>query len=192
MSDLENRRRFLRAAAAAGAAWAARGLWEVEDALAWAERQVTAGSALSTTTLTGPEAFALDAMTSRILPSVDGRPGAREAGAVFFIDRALATFNTGQLKLYRKGIADVDRRARRRFKPALGFAALAAAQQDDVLREIEKTPFFATLRFDTIVGTFALPAWNGNREYAGWRMLGVDHQMTYQAPFGTYDAEGAL
>ena len=36
MNDLHNRRAFLRAAAAAGAAWAAADLAQVEEALAWA------------------------------------------------------------------------------------------------------------------------------------------------------------
>ena len=53
----------------------------------------------------------------------------------------------------------------------------------------EKTPFFQTVRFDTIVGTFALPSWGGNRDYAGWHMLGLEHQPRFQAPFGEYDAD---
>ena len=58
-----------------------------------------------------------------------------------------------------------------------------------MLREIEKTPFFQAARFDTIVGTFALPTWGGNRDYAGWHMLGFEHQPRFQAPFGYYDAD---
>ena len=45
------------------------------------------------------------------------------------------------------------------------------------------------MRFDTIVGTFALPSWGGNRDYAGWHLLGLEHQMRFQAPFGYYDAD---
>ncbi len=56
-----------------------------------------------------------------------------------------------------------------------------------MLESIEKTPFFNAVRFDTIVGTFALPTWGGNRDHAGWKMIGLDHQMAYQAPFGYYD-----
>ena len=44
------------------------------------------------------------------------------------------------------------------------------------------------MRFDTLVGTFALPSWGGNRDFAGWRLLGVEHQPFFQAPFGYYDA----
>jgi gluconate 2-dehydrogenase gamma chain len=121
-------------------------------------------------------------MTARILPAVDGRPGAREAGAVYFIDRALATFNSAQKTLYADGIGDLNRRA------GSNFATLTPSRQDELLREIEQTPFFQTVRFDTLIGTFALPSWGGNRDFAGWRLLGVEHQPFFQAPFGHYDA----
>jgi len=45
------------------------------------------------------------------------------------------------------------------------------------------------LRFDTIVGCLALPIWGGNRDYAGWRLVGLDHQPVFQPPFGYYDRE---
>ncbi len=45
------------------------------------------------------------------------------------------------------------------------------------------------LRLDTIVGTFALPAYGGNRDHLGWHMLGLTHQPVYQPPFGYYDAD---
>jgi len=131
----------------------------------------------------------VDALTSRILPSVDGRPGAREAGVLYFIDRALTTFNAGQKKQYADGIADLNRRAARKQKGSASFAALTPGQQDDVLRAIEKTPFFQAVHFDTICGTFALPTWGGNREHAGWRAIGLTHQPAFQPPFGYYDAE---
>ena len=70
-----------------------------------------------------------------------------------------------------------------------GFAALTSGQQDEVIREIEATPFFQAVRLDTIVGTFALPSWVGNRDYMGWHLLGLEHQMAFQAPFGYYDAD---
>jgi gluconate 2-dehydrogenase gamma chain len=188
MSDLQNRRTFLRAAAAAGAAWATADLVHVEEALAWAGHQ--AGKAEGTLgALTKAEADVVDALVSRILPSVDGRPGAHEAGVVYFVDRALASFNAAQKKLYTDGIADLNSRAASVSKGAASFAALTAAQQDEVLRQVDKTPFFEAVRFDTIVGTFALPTYGGNRNYAGWHLLGLDHQPSFQPPFGYYDAD---
>jgi len=187
MDDIQNRRKFLRAAAAASVAWAAADLVQVEEALAWAPRQVETGGAAGGSFLTKAQADVIGALISRILPSVDGRPGAHEAGAVYFIDRALSTFNAGQQKFYAGGIANLNRRAARKWKGT--FALLTPAQQDALLREIEKTRFFQAVRFATIVGTFALPEWGGNRDYMGWHMLGLDHLPRFQAPFGYYDAE---
>jgi len=189
MNDLHNRRAFLRAAAAAGVAWAAADVLQVEDALAWAGQQAASRTAATTTALTKAQADVIDALVSRVIPSVDGRPGAHEAGAAYFIDRALGTFNASQKTLYADGIADLNRRAAAREPGTASFAALPPSVQDEVLREIEQTPFFQAARFDAIVGTFALPSYGGNREYAGWHMLGFEHQPRFQAPFGYYDAD---
>ena len=188
--DLHNRRAFLRAAVAAGAAWTAADLLAVEDALAWAADQTAKpGSGGSFTVLSAADAEAIDALSARIIPAVDGRPGAHEAGVVFFIDKALATFNAGQKKMYADGVQDLNRRAARKWKGSASFATLTPAQQDELLHDIEKSPFFQAARFDTIIGTFALPSWGGNRDYVGWHMLGLDHQPRFQPPFGEYDAE---
>jgi gluconate 2-dehydrogenase gamma chain len=189
MSDLQTRRSFLRAAVAASAAWAAADLVQVEDALAWAAEQTKAAGVGPFTVLTAQQAAVVDGLTSRILPSVDGRSGAHEAGVVYFIDRSLATFNAAQKKLYADGATDLDRRAAAKWKEAAGFAALTPAQQDELLHDIEQTAFFQTARFDTIVGTFALPTFGGNRDFAGWHMLGFEHQPRFQPPFGFYDAD---
>jgi gluconate 2-dehydrogenase gamma chain len=188
MIDLHNRRAFLRAAVAASAAWVVVDLGDVEEALAWAGHQAPNGEP-KVTVLTRAQADVIDAVASRILPSTDGRPGAREAGAVYFIDRSLATFNAAQKKSYADGVNDLNRRAARKWPGTASFAALAPAQQDELLHDIEKTPFFQMARFDTIVGTFALPAWGGNRDYAGWHMLGFEHQPRFQPPFGFYDTD---
>lgn len=201
MSDLQNRRIFLRAAVAAGAAWTVADVIQVEEALAWTAQhnerqqqqhqhaQQAAPARAVTKVLTRAQADALDAMTSRILPSVDGRAGAHEAGVVLFIDRSLATFNADRKPFYVEGVQDLDSRAALVAHEATAtFASLTPAQQDDVLRQIEQTPFFQALRFDTIVGTFALPTYGGNRDYAGWHMLGFEHQPAFTAPFGYYDA----
>jgi len=45
------------------------------------------------------------------------------------------------------------------------------------------------MRFDTIVGTFALPTWGGNTDHRGWQMIGFEHLPRFQAPFGFYDAD---
>jgi len=189
MLDMHNRRAFLRAALTAGAAWATADLIQVEEALAWAHEQgnATAGQA-RLSVLTRAQADAVQAMMSRILPAVDGRPGAVECGALYFLDRALATFNAPQKKVYADGIADLNRRATARQRGAT-FASLPADAQIELLKDIEPGPFFQAVRFDTLVGTFALPTWGGNTSYTGWHMIGFEHQPRFQAPFGYYDAD---
>src|SRR5215472_3298543 len=152
MSDLHSRRAFLQAAAAAGAAWTTADLVGVEDALAWAEGAADGKGEPRLAALTASEASTISAAASRILPSVDGRPGAREAGVVYFIDRSLSTFNVAQKAIYSRGIRDLDARATGKSKAGQGFAGLAPPQQDEILRQIEHTPFFQALRFDTIAG----------------------------------------
>jgi gluconate 2-dehydrogenase gamma chain len=167
MHDVHNRRTFLPAIAAAGTGWATADLSQIDAALAWAARQNTS-SAASTVALTSGQADVVTAAAARILPAVDGRPGAREAGVVYFIDKALSTFNAGQKAMYVEGVDELNRRAAQR-RAGAGFVGLDAAEQEEVLRAIENTPVFAALRFDTIVGTFALPSWGGNRDFAAHR-----------------------
>src|ERR1039458_6981132 len=79
MSDLHYRRAFLRAAAAASSAWVVADIADIEDALAWTSRQVAERKEPEFRILTAVESDVIVAMTSRILPSVNGRSGAREA-----------------------------------------------------------------------------------------------------------------
>ena len=109
MSEFHNRRSFLQLALSAGAAWAVADLSQVEEALAWAAQPHAPGAAArELTVLSALDATVVDAMTSRILPATDGRPGAHEAGVVYFIDRALATFNASQKQLYADGIKELN------------------------------------------------------------------------------------
>jgi hypothetical protein len=58
-----------------------------------------------------------------------------------------------------------------------------------VLTAIEKTDFFELVRLHTIMGFLAKPEYGGNYKRAGWKLIGFEDQMTYQPPFGYYDAE---
>src|SRR5262245_55356019 len=62
--------------------------------------------------LTQQEARLLDAIVARLIPSDASGPGAREANAVRFIDRALAGALSGSREAYRVGLAAFDRYAR--------------------------------------------------------------------------------
>src|SRR5271154_6562479 len=56
----------------------------------------------------------IDAITSQIIPSGDG-PGAHEAGVIYFIDRALSTFDADLREAYRAGMAEVQRKRKEMF-----------------------------------------------------------------------------
>ena len=132
------------------------------------------------------EAREIEAAVERIIPSDDG-PGAREAGVLYFIDGGLATFAKDQQPLFREGLTKLADETRTRFPQAARFSSLTAAQQDEVLHAVEKTPFFEALRLSTIAGMFALPSYGGNRDYVGWKALGMDTAPVFAPPFGYYD-----
>lgn len=131
-------------------------------------------------TLTSVESQTLDAMVSRILPSDENGPGAHEARAVHYIDRALAGPMASEREKYASGlIALNDYTQTTRSKV---FHALSAGEQDEVLAAMEAgeltgypgagVPFFNMVRTHTIEGTFSDPYYGGNRDFIGWDMLG--------------------
>ena len=67
------------------------------------------------------------------------------------------------------------------------LSALTPAQQDEVLKSIERTPFFGVMRFATIAGMFSLPTHGGNKDFAGWKLVGQEPAMEFKSPFSWYD-----
>ena len=129
------------------------------------------------------------AFAAQIIPSDDGAPGAEEAGAVHFVDRALGIpLFAPSAPLIRAGLVDLDARARA-FGSRASFASAPAAEQIAIMRQIEQSPFFTAARTLVVIGTFADPLYGGNTRGVGWTMLGIDHRPTYAAPFGWYDAQ---
>lgn len=141
-------------------------------------------------TFSGTEGEAMAAFARRILPSEDG-PGAEEAGAVHFVDQALASHFADALPLIRSGLADLDERARQAPGDAETFAELSADEQVRIMEEVEDTPFFFMARMFTVMGTFADPRYGGGRGGVGWEILGIDHRPAFEPPFGWYDAAEA-
>ena len=144
------------------------------------------------TVLTPAEARAMRAFAAQIIPSDDGTPGAEDAGAVHFVDRALGMpFFAPRAPVIRAGLADLDVRAQA-VEPRSGeFASLSNAQQIAIMKQIEHHAFFAEARTFVVIGTLADPSYGGNRDGVGWTMMGVDHRPTYAPPFGWYDAGSA-
>ncbi len=188
MSDAKSRRSFIEAAGITGAALLLGDAVRVREALAWAVQRRQAPPPHRYLSLTPGQAADLEAVASRIMPS-DDTPGARDAGVIHFMDRAFTTFAAPQKHIVDKGLADLNRRVRKRWKGTSSFAALAPAQQDEVLHEIERQDFFQGVRQLTLFGMFADPSWGGNQDDAGWKLIGYDHQPLYRPPFGWYDAE---
>jgi gluconate 2-dehydrogenase gamma chain len=134
------------------------------------------------------DAAEIAAIASQILPSDDG-PGAKEAGAIYFIDRALATFDSGQQDLYRRGLIELREKRVELFPRSETVAGLRPEQQIALIRAIEKSEFFEAVRVHTVLGFLGDPSYGGNRGGVGWKHIGFDDRMAWQPPFGYYDAE---
>jgi hypothetical protein len=159
---------------------------EHADHMAHAEESVAAP--VSFATLTAVEAVEVEAIASLIIPSGD-MPGAREAGVVYFIDRALGTFFASELPAFRKGLESFQRDFAAHSSTARTFSTVGSARQVSWLHEVENTPFFNTVRRLTLLGLVALPKYGGNRDKLGWKLLGFEDRHFWQPPFGHYDAE---
>ena len=138
-------------------------------------------------TLDPGRAAAIDALTAQIIPSTDG-PGAREAGVVYFIDRALSTFDSDQRGAYRAGLASLERQRAQLFPHSTNIAGLTAGEQIRLIQAIERSEFFEMLRTHTLLGFLGNPSYGGNRGQVGWKHIGLEDRMTFQPPFGYYDA----
>jgi len=138
-------------------------------------------------TLQAAEAQEFSAIAARIIPS-DDTPGATEAGVIHFIDNVLGTSRREVLGPLREGLASLQDAVRSKHGD-MRFSTLEPQQQDALLRDIEETPFFATMRYLTIAGMFSLPDYGGNRDYSGWKLIGFEHRHVWEPPFGFYDAD---
>ncbi|HEX4195124.1 MAG TPA: gluconate 2-dehydrogenase subunit 3 family protein [Stellaceae bacterium] len=135
------------------------------------------------------DAVAIAALTERIMPDAPGKPGARAAGVANYIDLALAGAYKDQQDYYRAGLTQLDAYCHTQYRR--GFAALTPDQQDQVVGALAAgkadgftwptaQAFFRTVRTHTMEGMFADPVYGGNRDFAGWRLIGFPgSQMQY-------------
>ena len=145
-------------------------------------------------TLTTAEAELLDLIVGRLIPTDGLGPGAREARAVRYIDRALGGALAGSREAYRAGLAAFDRYCRQsRGRP---FAELSATEQDSVLSDVESgaatgpeagfagnsAQFFSMVLNHTRQGTFGDPYYGGNANFVGWDLLGYPGVRTVVTP----------
>src|SRR5712692_441009 len=152
---------------------------------------------------TPEQAAEVEAITARIIPT-DDMPGAREAGVVYFIDRALTTFASDDQKTYKEGLLQLQARVRELFPAVERFSAATPEQQDEVLHSLDEHSaaparpfrprpdgqnFFDILRQHTIAGFLIDPDAGGKREGVGWKVIGREREHIFKPPFGYYDKD---
>ena len=139
-----------------------------------------AGSATAEAARTGHffSAFELATLTAaceRILPR-DDEPGATDLGVPNYIDRMLThEIMVNWREPLRRGLADLEAHAKQ--NAGASFTALGDAAQDELMAEMETstrgpTGFFTRLLHLTFEGAFGDPRHGGNRDGAGWKLLG--------------------
>ena len=164
---LVSRREVLKRVGVAGAAAAVP-----IDAIAQATREPFE-------TLTAAEGATLEAIVARLIPTDANGPGATEARAARYIDRALGGFLASSLPTYRAGLAGIETYTR--AAKGMAFTQLSAQEQDAVLADVERNAakdfsgasfFFNVVLSHTIQGTFCDPFYGGNANFVGWDLLG--------------------
>ena len=127
----------------------------------------------------GSAAETLGAIAARLIPTDSNGPGATEARAAQYIDRALGGALASFRETYRAGLAALDRYAQ--SARGSSFARLSAADQDAVLADVERnaaadfqqsSAFFNLVLAHTIQGTFCDPYYGGNANFVGWDLVG--------------------
>ena len=131
------------------------------------------------------EAATLAALCEQIVPT-DETPGAGWANVVKFIDRQLVYHYQDFRVAYRDGLAALDRAARAAHQDS--FGRLPFDTQTALVAQMEKgevpqsdwpaaaqRSFFRMVRDHTMYGYYGDPRHGGNRDFVGWRSLGVPH-----------------
>jgi gluconate 2-dehydrogenase gamma chain len=140
--------------------------------------------------LTAAEMDTVEAVVARLIPSDEHGPGATEARAARYIDRALGGALSASRDAYTAGLAALDRHARASHGAA--FRDLPATAQDSVLRDVEtgaatefgggSAAFFSLLLSHTHQGTFGDPYYGGNANFVGWDLIGYPGVRTMVTP----------
>ena len=186
-----SRRDLLKLAGTAGAAAAAAPASVVPAA---AQRRPPRPAREPLRALTPHEADLLDRIAELMVPSDEQGPGATEAMAVRYIDRALAGALADQRDAYRVGLEALERYARQtRGGP---FLQLTETRQISLLIDVESgtatganvgfaassAQFFALVRGHVMQGTFGDPHYGGNEGFVGWELLGYPGVRTVVTP----------
>jgi gluconate 2-dehydrogenase gamma chain len=137
------------------------------------------------------DARTIEAVAERLMPGAPGKPGATDANVKNYIDLALSGTYSDQQFFYRRGLEQLDAHCVAAYgKP---FRSLSAVQQDETLTTLEHgkstafswptaREFFDTVHKHTLEGMFADPVYGGNKDFAGWILVGFPGaQMQFSA-----------
>ncbi len=132
--------------------------------------------------LTSQQFATLSAITARIFPTDENGPGALEAHAATYIDRALTSHYAYQKDNYTANLSALDAYCKETYQDS--FSALSPDKQDAVLtalegNKLEKTygfvsnaaAFFNLVLEHTQEGMFSDPYYGGNANFIGWDLL---------------------
>lgn len=180
-----SRREFIKSGSSVfGASWLAINMPLIVSASETAAKNKASGAGFKNISI--EESVELSALVNQIIPP-DETPGASEIGVVYYIDAALGGFQSAEASMLRLGLEEIQKKTKAAYPDINLFSELSIEQQTKVLKSIEDTPMFETLHFMTLCGMFCLPSYAGNRENAGWDLIGFDHRHAWQPPFGYYD-----
>lgn len=134
---------------------------------------------------TEPEAALLIEICEQLIPR-DDAPGATETGAIHYIDRQLCGVFAPHRQTYRRGLESFRQTCLQEYRKP--FPELTAAGKYEALRALEtdQAPkslwgdpsapaFFNLVLAHTMQSFYGSPRHGGNRDYASYRMLGLDY-----------------
>ena len=136
-------------------------------------------------TFTPEEARLVEAVSEQIVPA-DHDPGAKEARVVVYIDRQLDGPLKRHAEKFRAGLGFLQQTCRMEHSKL--FEELSWPEQTRILEKLEgdKAPkgiwtspsareFFNLCRDFTMQGFYGSPRHGGNRNYASYRMMGLEY-----------------
>ena len=144
------------------------------------------------------DSLTIAAFTERLMPGAPDKPGALNAGVLNYIDLALSGAYEDLQDFYRRGLAQLDAHCRKNYQSS--FVHLQPAQMDEVITALEHgkasefdwptaQEFFNIVRVHTIEGMFADPIYGGNKDFAGWRLVGFPGAQAIFTPTDLQDTQ---
>jgi hypothetical protein len=130
----------------------------------------------------------LGELCEQIFPK-DEFPGAKELGAVNFLENILEKAHPEWWTPYHAGLKATDEASRELHKKS--FNSLPFEEQTRLLqkmeqgslpmthwKEIQPSAFFQMIRDHTLQAVFSHPKYGGNKDKAAWKMIGYDDWWT--------------